>query len=221
MTRQRPTRFVNSTGRIVTLLLGACIPFVLAAIAHAQETLFFSRDFPGSIPPYFEVELTSDGNATYRDGPDEEEPWTFTLRPHEAKVIFQLVRELDGLKRPIKNDRKVAFTGDKVFRYDGGNGQRAEAAYVYTEEPSAKALESWFLRMAESANHLFELERVVRFDRLGVNKALLYFQTSFDKNRIVASHHFLPVLRKVAGDQRFVHIARARAAALIERIEAE
>ena len=209
-----------SAGRIVVLLLGASL-LSLAATAHAQETLFFSRGFPGSIPPYFEVELTSDGNAIYREEPDEEEPWTFTLRPREAKVIFQLVKQLDGLKRPIKNDRKVAFTGDKIFRYDSGNGQIAEVAYVYTEEPDAKALESWFLRMAESAQHLFDLERVVRFDRLGVNKALLYFQTSFDKNRIVASHHFLPVLRKVAGDQRFVHIAQARAAALIERIEDE
>ena len=215
MTHRRPTKCVLSAGRIITLLLA------LAATAHAQETLFFSRDFPGSAPPYFEVELTSDGNAIYREEPDEEEPWTFTLRPRETKVIFQLVKKLDGLKRPIKNDRKVAFTGDKIFRYDSGNGVSTEAVYVYTEEPDAKALESWFLRMAESANHLFELERVVRFDRLGVNKALLYFQTSFDKNRIVASHHFLPVLRKVAGDQRFVHIAQARAAALVERIEAE
>ena len=212
---------VLSARRIVALLRGACILLAIAAAAHAQETLFFSRDFPGSIPPYFKVELTSDGNAIYREEPDEEEPWTFTLRPWEAKVIFQLVNKLDGLKRPIKNDRKVAFTGDKIFRYVSGNGQSVEAAYVYTEEADAKALESWFLRMAQSAQHLFELERVVRFDRLGVNKALLYFQTSFDKNRIVASHQFLPVLRKVAGDQRFVHIAQARAAALIERIESE
>ncbi len=221
MTHQKPTTCVNSADRINRFLLGTCVLLALAATAHAQETLFFSRDFPGSIPSYFEVELTSDGNAIYREEPDEEDPWAFTLRPRETKVIFELVKKLDGLRRPIRNDRKVAFTGDKILRYDSGNGQREEAAYVYTEEPDAKTLESWFLRMAESANHLFELERVVRFDRLGVNKTLLYFQTSFDKNRIVASQHFLPVLRKVAGDQRFVHIARARAAALIERIESE
>ena len=190
----------------------------LAGPAYAQtnERLFFSRDFPGSTPAYFEVELTPEGKAIYREEPDDEEPWIFTLREHETRLIFQLVNKLDGLRRPIRSDRKVAFTGDKILRYGA-----VEVKYVYTEDADAKALEGWFLRMAESATHLFTLERTVQFDRLGVNKMLLYFQTSFDKNRIVASHEFLPILRKVASGKRFVHIAQARAAALVERIESE
>jgi len=194
---------------------------VLAVLAVAVpafgETLFFSREFPGSGPEYFEVELTAEGSAIYREEPDDEAPWTFTLRERETKVIFGLIKELDGLRKPIRSDRKVAFTGDKVFRYGDG----VEVKYAYTEDDDARALEGWFLRMAESATHLFALERTVQFDRLGVNKMLLYFQTSFDKKRIVASHEFLPILRKIAGGKQFVHIAQARAAALVERIESE
>ena len=200
--------------RGLVLLVAALLA---AAVPALGETLFFSRDFPGSIPEYFEVELTPEGSAIYREEPDDEAPWAFTLREHEARVIFALVKKLDGLRKPLHSDRKVAFTGDKAFRY--GDGE--EVKYAYTEDADARALESWFLRMAESATHLFALERTVQFDRLGVNKTLLYFQASFDKNRIVASHEFLPILRKIANGKQFVHIAQARAAALVERIESE
>ena len=193
------------------------VAMLAAAAPTFGETLFFSREFPGSVPEYFEVELTAEGSAIYREEPDDEVPWTFALREGETKVIFELVKNLDGLRKSIRSDRKVAFTGDKVFRY----GDVLEVKYAYTEDADARALEGWFLRMAESATHLFALERTVQFDRLGVNKMLLYFQTSFDKKRIVASHEFLPVLRKIAGGKQFVHIAQARAAALVERIESE
>lgn len=203
----------DSLALMVVMLLAVAIP----GLSQDGETLFFSRDFPGSIPEYFEVELTPEGSAIYREEPDDEAPWTFTLREREARVIFELVKKLDSLQKPLHSDRKVAFTGDKIFRYGDG----AEVKYSYTEDADARALESWFLRMAESANHLFALERTVQFDRLGVNKMLLYFQTSFDKDRVVASHEFLPILRKIAGGKQFVHIAQARAAALVERIESE
>lgn len=208
--------------RDLVLMVGAMLAVAVQVVAvpafgQSGETLFFSRDFPGSGPPYFEVELTPDGSAIYREEPDDEAPWTFTLREREARMIFGLVEKLDGLRKPIRSDRKVAFTGDKVFRY----GDAVGVKYVYTEDADARALESWFLRMAESATHLFALERTVQFDRLGVNKTLLYFQTSFDKKRIVASQEFLPILRTIADGKQFVHIAQARAAALVERIESE
>ena len=193
----------------------------LAATASAEPHLFFSRDFPKSVPPYFEVELTPAGHVIYREAPNEEDPLTFTLRPGENDVIFELVKKLDGLRRPIASDRKVAFTGDKIIRYFSGNGDPAEVRYTYTDDDDARVLERWFLRMSESAGHLFELERVVRFDRLGVNKTLLSFQTSFDKERVVAAHQFLPILKKIANGKRFIHMAQARAAALVTRIEAQ
>jgi len=206
--------------RWLLAIVAVCSTIAVPAIA-AESHLFFSRTFPKSLPPYFEVTLTATGNAIYREAPDEEDPLTFTLHSRERDVIFGLVKKLDGLRRPVASDRKVAFTGDKVIRYLPGNGESEELNYTYTEDADAKALEKWFLWMSESARHLFEMERTVQFDRLGVNKALLAFQTSFDKERIVAARQFLPILQKIAHGKQFVHIAQARAAGLITRIEAE
>ncbi len=205
----------NSAAVLVTVIAIWAMP----AAAADGARLFFSRDFPGSLPAYFEVELTAEGHGTYREEPGEEEPLTFQLDSRERTIIFELVGNLDSLRRPIASNRKVAFTGDKVLRYNSGHSKATEVKYTYTEDTDARVLEKWFLRMSESARHLFELERVTQFDRLGVNKALLSFQTSYDKERVVAAHQFLPVLRKIAGGKQFVHIAQARAAALMSRIK--
>ena len=213
-------RYQRPTARRGLLASVALWSGLVASATAAEPHLFFSREFPRSLPPYFEVDLAATGKAIYREAPDEEDPLTFTLNSGERDVIFGLVKRLDGLQRPVASDRKVAFTGHKVIRYVSANGEPAEVKYAYTEDADARALEKWFLRMSESARYLFELERAVQFDRLGVNKALLAFQTSFDKDRIVAVRQFLPILEKIANGKQFVHIAQARAAGLVARIEA-
>jgi hypothetical protein len=185
----------------------------------AGERVFFSRNFPGSAPPYFEVVLSRDGQATYREEPEEEDPLGFTLRAQEVAAVFDLVERLDYLRKPIASKKKVAFTGDKICRYENG-AERSEVSFVFTNDKDARELVVWFQRMSESGRHRIELERVVQFDRLGVNKTLLVFQTAFDKDRIVAADQFLPVLKTIASQEKFVHIARTRAASLVERIEA-
>ena len=203
----------------------ACAALALAASAFAplnaaaQEGIFFSRDFPGSGPPYFEVEVRRDGAALYREKPDEEDPVEFTLTPAEVTMVFGLVEKLDYFRREVASDRKVAFTGDKRLRYVSSSGEVTETKFVFTEDKDALTLATWFLRAGESERHRIELERVFRFDHLGVNKALLRFQTSLDKDRIVAAHQFLPILKKIAARKKLVHMARARAAALVDRIE--
>ena len=44
----------------------------------------------------------------------------------------------------------------------------------------------WFEKITETEMHLFNLERTVRFDKLGVNKTLLQLETSWDKRRLLA-----------------------------------
>ncbi len=204
---------------VVCAALAIGISAVMPIAASASERVFFSRTFPGSAPPYFEVEVERDGAAIYREEPNEEDPIQFKLTPAEANSVFAMVQKLDYFRRAVASDRKVAFTGDKVLRYLSAAGDVTEAKFAFTEDKDAAALASWFIRASESERHLVELERVFRFDHLGVNKALLQFQSAFDRGRIVAPHQFLPILRKIAGRKKLVHIARARAASLVDRIE--
>ena len=64
------------------------------------------------------------------------------------------------------------------------------------------------------------MERTVRFDKLGVNKALLQLQAAMERRRLVALDEFLPLLDRVRKNESYLNMARERAAALAEAIRA-
>jgi hypothetical protein len=200
---------------LVALLLAAAPE----AYAQPQGRIVFTKSFPGSVPAYFEVDLKATGEATYRESTEDADPLKFVLRPEETAAIFSLAQELDYSAAPMRNERKIAFTGDKTIRFEDSTGVRRETKFIHTEDPHAKDLLVWFERIAETERHLIELERTAQFDRLGVNKTLLLFQASYDRGRIVAGNQFLPILKNIASGNKYVHIARARAASLVESIE--
>ncbi len=208
---------------LLTSMLG-WICWVAATLVPASAdpgdySIFFSRAFPGSVPAYFDVVVESSGAVAYRESEDEE-ALEFEIGAAELAEVFEHVKDLDYFRIGVDSNLKVAFTGEKTFRYEGTDGVSGETKFNHTSNAAARALLAWFNRVGESERHRIELARTARFDRLGVNKTLLQFQISLEKNRIVSPAQFIPILRKIANDKKIIRIATARAAGLLERIQA-
>lgn len=207
----------------MNIVIGAVLRLGLVALLATPtfaEGIFFSRTFPQSVPPYFEVDVSTDGKVIYREEPGEEDPLTFQLESAEVERIYSLIRSIGPAAGVAVKRKKVAFTGDKVLRVESADGAPWEAKFQHTESEAANEVVRWFNLISESERHRIELERVIIFDRLGVNKALLQFHSSYDKQRVIGAKQFLPVLNKIAEGKAFLHMARARAASLVEQIEA-
>ena len=194
---------------IAIVLLGFC-----ALIAQAQK-LTIIREFPGSTPPHLMVEIDPSGKGVYKEGADSEWPIKFTLLPTEVKELFDLAARCDYFKRELESGLKVAFMGTKTFRWEQG-ATKQEVKFNYTQDESGKLLQDWFEKIAESEQHFLRLERSVKYDKLGVNQALLYIATADDKKRIVGLEQFLPLLDRVQKNEAFLHMARERAAQLYD-----
>jgi hypothetical protein len=191
--------------------------FANVLLAGDGPRLFYSRSFPGSVPPYFQVTLEQNGDTEYREAPDEDNPLKFHLAEAETREVFGLAEKLDYFKRPLESSAKVAFMGTKTFRYENGD-RKSEAKFNYTEDPQAKELMDWFDRMGESAEHNIELERAAKYDRLGVLQALLLLESAIDRKRLVGMDQYLPMLDRIAKNESYMHTARARAAEIAEAI---
>lgn len=187
---------------------------LLPALAADGPRLFYSKTFPGSKPPYMEIRLDRNGRAEYREAPDEESPVIFTLRPAETEVVWRLAEKLDRFQRPLESGLKVAPLGDKVLRWEQGE-QRHEAKFNHTLDPDGQLLQDWFERMCESAILQANLERAVKYDRLGVNQAILHIEAAWDKKRLVAVDQFVPLLKRVAANASYLNMARERAEKLL------
>jgi hypothetical protein len=191
--------------------------FASVVFAGDGPRLFYSRSFPGSTPAYLDVTIESNGDAMYREAVDDELPTKFHLSDAEKHEVFDLADKLDHFKHSIESPAKVAFMGAKVFRFEEGD-QKTEVKFNYTEDPSARALQDWFERMAESAQHRFNLERAAKYDHLGLIDAMNLLASAYERHRLVAVDQFLPILDRVAKNDTYMHSARALAAEVAEAI---
>jgi hypothetical protein len=163
------------------------------------------------------VTLAQNGDAEYREAPDEDNPLKFHLTEAETHAVFGLAEKLDYFKHPLESPVKVAFMGTKTFRYENGEGKN-EVKFNYSEDLQARELMDWFERMGESAEHRIELERTAKYDRLGVLKALLLLESAMDRKRLVGTDQYLPMLDRIAKNESYMHTARARAEEIAEAI---
>jgi hypothetical protein len=179
--------------------------------------LFYSKSFPGSMPPYFQVSVDKTGQVSYAEEPDDPDPVKFQLPEGDVNEMFSLADKLDHFKRSIAGNAKVAFMGDKLLRYEDG-AERTETKYNYTDDESAKALTDWFERIGESARYKLDLDKSAKYDKLGVFKSLANVRDALERKQLVAPEQYLPTLDRIAKNQSYMHAARQRAAEIAEAI---
>ena len=225
----RPSLVARRSSHVASLLpsrdrRGAVLPVLLlgllAATALAAADLpkiTYTKVFPGSTPAFVEVVVDKEGHGVYKEATNDDNPMAFVLSPEESAAVFELAAKLDHFSKPVESPIKVAFMGDKIFRWENGS-EKHEIKFNFSQVPEAQQLWDWFERMGETEQRFAVLESATHFDRLGVNQALLELESAFDRKRLVALAQFLPLLDRIAGSEHFMHMARERAAALADVI---
>ena len=196
--------------RIIFLLL-----LLICLNASAAPRLFYSKFFKGSVPEYVSIAVERNGDVIYQEAKNDDNPIKFHMNDADVQELFGLADKLDRFQRPLESGLKVAHMGTKTFRFEDG-AEKHEVEFNYPTDLVAQAMWDWFERIGESERNLINLERAVRYDKLGANDALLLLQISYEHKRLVAPEQFLPLLDRVAKNESFVHIARERAASLAE-----
>jgi hypothetical protein len=197
----------------------AVVLAVAPLFAADAPRLVFSKSFPGSVPAYVEITVDRGGNATYKEAVDDDQPMKFQVAESDTSEIFALADKLGRFNHPLEAPVKVAFMGMKTFRFENG-ADKHEVKFNYSEDPDAQALLDWFERISETEQHVINLERAAKYDKLGVNQAVLLVQIAFEHKRLVAAQQLLPMLDRVAKNETYMHMARERAAGLADAIRA-
>ena len=206
----------------VLLFLGAAL---LLPSSDASSTggakLTYRRVFKSSTPEFIEIILREDSDAAlFEIRQLEEEPGASPFEvsaPLRAKM-FELAGQLNHFRgADLDVHRKIANLGEKTFRWEHEK-EAHEAKFNYTLNTTANQLMQIFEGLARQQENLTVLLRRMKYDRLGVNDALLQFETDLNRNLLPEPKRALPALDQIAGDSRFVEIARQRARTLAERI---
>jgi hypothetical protein len=205
--------------RALWLLSAACL-LVPAAGANPGASVTYRRVFKGSTPEFIEVKVIDQGKCTFdiRQLDDDADPEPFEVGPAVQRQIFDLAAQLKNFAVPsLDVQKKIANLGQKTFRYESGS-EAHETSFNYTLNPTATQLMQIFEGLARQQQDLVLLQRQAKFDRLGVNDALLQFETDMDHRLLPEPERMLPILDQIAADSHYLEIARTRARALAERI---
>ena len=208
-----------------SLLLAICVVFCLSAgvlaAPPAAGVFTYRRVFKSSSPEFIEIKINeSSDQATYEIRQLDDDPGALPFEVSAAlrSKIFELVAELSYFRgQDLDVHRKIANLGEKTFRWERG-GEVNEVRFNYTVNSAATQLLQICEGLARQQELIELLQRRMKYDRLGVNDALLQLDTDISKGVLPEPQRVLPILDQIAGDYRFVEIARQRARALAERI---
>ncbi len=194
---------------------------LLAAAAFGGDSgkIVYTKSFPGSSPAYVSITVERDGQTSYKEEVDDDDPEKFQLEPTSTEVVFDLAARLDHFKHPLESGLKVANMGVKTFRWEDGDAA-SEQKFNYSLDENAKALHDWFEAITETERLFAELKRAARHDKLGVHDALIHIEATWIQKRLTGADQFLPLLDQIAQNEIYLHMARQRAAILGEAIRA-
>ncbi len=216
----RSLRFFVSS--LVPRLLPFFLFLSLPAFSAAGATITYRRVFKSSSPEFIEIKVSANGPCTFDIRQLDDPPGAQPFEVGEAlrAKIFELAARLNDF-RELRLDvhRRIANLGEKTFHYEHG-GEVHEVSFNYTLNSTANQLMQIFEGLARQQEHLVQLQRRMRYDRLGVNDALLQFEADLNRKLIPEPERLLPALEQIANDPRVVDIARQRARVLAEQIRA-
>lgn len=207
---------------------GSAIPVVAAGTvsssspaASTYAKLTYRRVFKSSTPEFIEIVVRDDTDAStfeIRQLDDEPGASPFQVGASLRAKMFELAAQLKDFEgQDLDVHRRIANLGEKTFRWERGS-EVHETTFNYTLNSPASQLMQIFEGLARQQELVLLLERSMKYDRLGINDALLQFETDLDHNLLPEPKRALPALDQIAGDSRFIEIGRQRARALAERI---
>jgi hypothetical protein len=224
MIAERPAMTIKIFLKRFILLLGAaCLVAgaTFTAPASSGAKLTFRRVFKGSSPEFIEVNVREDSDvATYEIRQLDEDAGASPFQVGAAlrAKMFDLAAQLKHFQgQDLDVHRRIANLGEKTFRWESG-AEVHETKFNYTLNPAAADLLRIFEGLARQQEHADLITRRMRYDRLGINDALLQFESDLNRSLLPEPQRLLPMLEQIAGDAKFVDIARQRARSLAERL---
>lgn len=185
-----------------------------------DATLTYRKVFKGSVPEFVEIKVSDSGKCSFdiRQLAEPPMPEPFDISQILRAKIFSLAAELGNFRSvDLEVHRSIANLGQKTFRYEK-DGETHETIYNYTLNTAGSQLQQIFEGLSRQQDHMQTLQRRAKYDRLGVNDALLELQADLDNKVLPEPERLLPVLEQISNDTRILDMARQRARAMTAKI---
>ncbi len=130
-------------------------------------------------------------------------------------TLAETLHNFDGVDLDVH--RRIANLGTKTFAFKDGAAEH-QVTFNFTVNPDAQQLLSIFDGLERQELDLSDMQRVVRYDHLGVNDVILRVQNDVRRKLIPEPTALLPALDEIASNSELIDMSRQRARAIAEQI---
>ncbi|HLW81349.1 MAG TPA: hypothetical protein VKS20_04835 [Candidatus Acidoferrales bacterium] len=188
--------------------------------SSTEPTLIFQQIFKSSYPEYVQITVNEDGKGTWdiRQLDDTASPQPMQIEAPLVQKMFALAEDLHDFQGvDLDVHRRIANLGRKTFFYKNG-AQEYQVTFNYTVNSAAQQLLMIFDGLQRQELDLSDMQRVVRYDHLGVNDVILRVQNDVKRKLIPEPTALLPALDEIAANSELIDMSRERARAIAEQI---
>ena len=191
-----------------------------ADASDSGPTLTFTQVFKSSYPEYIQIAVNQEGKGTWdiRQLDDTPSPQPLQIDAALAQKMFTLAGSLHNFQGvDLDVHRRIANLGTKTFDYKDGATQN-QVTFNFTNNADAQQLQAIFDGLERQELDLSDMQRVVRYDHLGVNDVILRVQNDIRRKLIPEPAALLPALDEIASNSELIDMSRQRARAIAEQI---
>lgn len=194
--------------------------------APSVPAVTFTQAFPRATPAYFSLRIDSAGHAAYESRREEGEPGQpelgqpsrveFVVSEATARRVLDLAQSLNYFQGDWDfKKHRIADTGRKTLIYSDSS-RNHQTTYNWSENAAIQELTDIFQGISNTEEAAIELERLHRYDRLGLNHQLERMEEMAKGGWLRELQVIAPLLEKLANDREIMHIARQRAQHLLQ-----
>lgn len=202
--------------------LAAILLFVMLQPAQESFTRFtYCREMPRGLYEKQCLGLAHDGTGEgqlKRRGSDPVQT-SFTLSASGRAKFLSVIAATNNLadRKNYETRKKVADLGRKHLSLEMTSGTR-EADFNYSDLKEVNALSAFFDALLNQQTMVVDLENAVRYERLSVPARLELLESELKISRLGDPEALIPVLEKIAQDQRVLEYAREHAEQIKNRL---
>ncbi len=202
------------------------VVFLMVLPLHAQSgyRVVMTYDRVGLTVPHWQIAINEKGDAMYSGKPVQgaaPDVISFSMSWMGREKLGTLLTQTHHLQPCETKSKGIANMGQKDVVYVPAGGDEAHCSFNFTDNKPLTEASEYLIAMANTIQAGVELDRLHRYDRLGLDVVMRRLVADVKEHRAVEVVAIQPTLQRLVEDEAVMERVRARAQELLTLAKSE
>jgi hypothetical protein len=196
----------------------AALLFALPLHAQSAYSVTMTYDRAGLTVPHWQIVIPEQGDAHYTGKPaNGADPGqvSFIVSASGREKLGWLLGQSNNLQPCETKSKGIANMGQKDVTYWPSGASEAHCSFNYTDNKALSQSTEYLMAIANTIQTGIELDRLHRYDRLGLDAVIRRLVADVKEHRAVEVIAIQPTLQRLVEDEALMERVRSKAQDLL------